>query len=66
MKKFTDMNEGRAAKVQKIQDLDAGSIEFIKDADRKEDDASGDQREVYRIMNCNGVTIGVHIHKSKS
>ena len=66
MKKDTDSKEDRAPEVQKLKDLDAESIEFIKVADRKEDDTSGDQREVYRIMNCNGVTIGVHIHKSES
>ena len=47
-----------------LEDLDSESIEDIKIADLKEDDASGDKREKFRIWHCNGVPIGVHLHKN--
>ncbi len=65
MKKNTDTNKDHASEVRVSNDLDDESIEVIKIADRKEGDTSGDPSEMYRIWNCNGVTVGVHLHKNK-
>jgi hypothetical protein len=46
-----------------IKDLNAEDVELIKTVDRNEDKSAADLGEVYRIWHCNGVPVGVHIHK---
>ena len=48
-----------------LNDLDAETDEVIKAADRKKDPSSDDQGEAFRIWRCQGVSIGLHIHKKK-
>ena len=51
---------------QMLNDLNAEADELIKAADQKKDKSSGDQgEEEFRIWRCQGVSIGLHIHKKK-
>ena len=50
---------------QMLNDLNAEADEMIKAADRKRDKTSDDHGEEFRIWRCQGVSIGLHIHKKK-
>jgi hypothetical protein len=61
-KKDTEAHKKNAAEVQD-SNLDEETVEVIKAADHKKDRPSGDQGDDYRIWRCNGLPVGVRIHK---
>jgi hypothetical protein len=64
--KDTDAGKINALEDQVRNESDAEADELIKAADQKKDKSSGDQREEeFRIWRCQGVSIGLHIHKKK-
>ena len=64
--KDTDADKINALEDQVRNESDAEADELIKAADQKKDKSSGDQgEEEFRIWRCQGVSIGLHIHKKK-
>ena len=63
--KTADKHKGYALEDQVLNDLDAETDEVIRAVDRKKDPSSDDQGEEFRIWRCQGVSIGLHIHKKK-
>jgi hypothetical protein len=61
--KDTDAGKINALEDQVRNESDAEADELIKAADQKKDKSSGDQGEEFRIWRCNGVPVGVHLHK---
>ena len=63
--KDTETDKDNAAEVQNSSNLDEESAEMLKAAYRKENTSSEDQGDEYRIWRCNGLPIGLRIHKKR-
>ena len=63
--KNSDTDNKNTVEIRDLVGLDAEGDEVIKTVEGCRHKPSGDQGEGYRIWRCNGVSIGVHIHKKK-
>jgi hypothetical protein len=61
--KDTDTNKSNVLEDHVLNDPNAEADEVIKAADRKKDKSPDVHGEELRIWHCQGVAIGLHIHK---